>query len=148
MSIMTSLPTFRHAETDADVAATFGVMQQLRAHLRTPEDLVARVAVQRRQGYRLLMLVDADQPVALAGYRLLDNLIYGRFLYVDDLIADAGERGRGHGERLIAALREIARGEQCARLVLDTGLPNVLAQRFYFRVGLLPHGLHFSEALQ
>jgi len=145
---MSMPPTLQHAETDADVAACFGVMQQLRAHLRSPEDLVARVAVQRAQGYRLLALKDGDRPVALAGYRLLDNLIHGRFLYVDDLIADADERGHGHGEKLIDALREIGRREQCAQLVLDTALSNVFAQRFYFRVGLLPRGLHFSGALQ
>lgn len=145
---MTSLLTLQHAETDADVAASFGVMQQLRTHLRAPEDLIARVAIQRGQGYRLLALKDRERPVALAGYRVLDNLIHGRFLYVDDLVTDAGERGRGHGERLIEALREIGRADQCAKLVLDTGLSNAFAQRFYFRVGLLAQGLHFSGALQ
>jgi hypothetical protein len=145
---MTPLLTLQHAETDADVAASFGVMQQLRAHLRSPEELIARVAIQREQGYRLLALKDRERPVALAGYRVHDNLIHGRFLYVDDLVTDAGERGRGHGEQLIKALREIARNQQCAKLVLDTGLSNAFAQRFYFRVGLLAQGLHFSEALQ
>jgi ribosomal protein S18 acetylase RimI-like enzyme len=144
---MTPVLTLQHAETDADVAACFGIMQQLRPHLRTPEELVARIALQRPQGYRLLAIWDGRQPVALAGYRQLDNTIYGRFLYVDDLVTDADERGHGHGERLIEALREIGRGAACTRLVLDTALPNVFAQRFYFRVGLLPHGLHFSGAL-
>lgn len=145
---MTTLLTLQHAETDADVAACFLVMQQLRPHLSKPEELIARVAIQRQQGYRLLALRDGDRPVALAGYRLLDNLIHGRFLYVDDLVTDAGERGHGHGERLIDALRETGRREQCAQLMLDTALSNVFAQRFYFRVGLLPRALHFGGALQ
>lgn len=144
---MASLLTLQHAETDADVAACFGLMQQLRAHLGSPQDLIERVAVQRAQGYRLLTLRDGGAPVALAGYRQLDNLIYGRFLYVDDLVTDAGARGRGHGERLIEALRELGRAQHCAQLVLDTALSNVFAQRFYFRVGLLSRGLHFSGAL-
>jgi len=145
---MTPPPTLQHAETDADLAACFAVMQQLRPHLRSSDDLIARVATQRQQGYRLLMLKDRERPVALAGYRMLDNLIHGRFVYVDDLVTDAGERGRGHGERLVEALREIGRSGRCAKLVLDTGLANALAQRFYFRVGLLAQGLHFSGALQ
>jgi ribosomal protein S18 acetylase RimI-like enzyme len=145
---MTNVLTLQHVETDADVAACFGLMQQLRPHLRTPEELIARVAIQRSQGYRLLAFWDEGRPVALAGYRQLDNLIYGRFLYVDDLVTDAGERGQRHGERLIEAIREIGRREQCEQLVLDTGLSNAFAQRFYFRVGLLARGLHFCGALQ
>ena len=104
--------------------------------------------MQRAQGYRLLAVWDDDTPVALAGYRRIDNLIHGRFIYVDDLITDAAGRGRGHGERLLAELRTLGRAEGCNRLVLDTALANALAQRFYFRCGLLARGLHFSMDLE
>lgn len=71
-------------------------------------------------------------------------MIHGRFLYVDDLVTDAEGRGQRHGERLLQALRELGRAEGCQQLVLDTALANALAQRFYFRSGLLARGLHFS----
>jgi len=35
----------------------------------------------------------------------------------------------------------------CKNFVLDTGLHMALAQRFYFRQGLLARGMHFVEAL-
>lgn len=141
--------TLRHAESETDVAACFCVMQQLRPDLKTERAFLDQVALQRPQGYRLLGLWDEDdRPMALAGYRRLDNMIHGRFLYVDDLITLHGERGRGCGERLIDALRDLGRTQQCARLVLDTALSNALAQRFYFRSGLLALGLHFSMELQ
>lgn len=145
---MTSPLTFDHADTDADVAACFDLMRQLRPQLQSPEELVARVTIQRAQQYRLLVLKDDGRAVALAGYRIVDNLVYGHFLYVDDLVTDSGARGCGHGERLIDALRDIARQHACVRLVLDTGLSNALAQRFYFRVGLLATALHFGDVLQ
>jgi ribosomal protein S18 acetylase RimI-like enzyme len=145
---MSSLLTLQHAQTDAEVAACFDVMQQLRPHLQSPDELVARVTLQRAQGYRLLALKDDERPVALAGYRIADNLVHGHFLYVDDLVTDANARGGGHGEQLIEALREIGREAGCAKLVLDTALSNARAQRFYFRVGLLASGLHFGAALQ
>jgi ribosomal protein S18 acetylase RimI-like enzyme len=140
--------TLSHAETDADISACFDVMRQLRTKLHTPEELVTTVRRQRAQGYRLLALWEDGKPVALAGYRCLDNMIHGRFLYVDDLITDADARGRRHGERLLDELRALGRAETCQRLVLDTALGNVLAQRFYVRVGLLAQGLHFSMDLQ
>ncbi|MEM5387356.1 GNAT family N-acetyltransferase [Paraburkholderia phymatum] len=145
---MTDAPILRHAETDADVMACFGVMQQLRPQLQSSEEWLAHVAVQRAQGYRLLAVWDGTKPVALAGYRRIDNLIHGRFIYVDDLITDEAGRGQGHGERLLGELRALGRADNCNRLVLDTALANARAQRFYFRVGLLARGLHFSMDLQ
>lgn len=140
--------TLAHAETEAALRACFPVMRQLRPQLGSPEELLATVRLQGGQGYRLLAVWDGCQPVALAGYRRLDNLIHGRFLYVDDLVTDAEYRGKGCGERLLDALREQGRTEGCQTLVLDTSLSNALAQRFYFRSGLLAKGLHFCMELQ
>jgi ribosomal protein S18 acetylase RimI-like enzyme len=138
----------RHAETEADVMACFDVMRQLRCQFLTPADFAAKVAIQRAQGYRLLAAWEDGKPVALAGYRHLDNMIHGRFMYVDDLVTDGAGRRRGIGERLLDELRKLGRAERCDRLVLDTALTNELAQRFYGRVGLLARGLHLSMDLQ
>jgi len=141
-------PLLRHAETEAELRACFDVMKQLRPALKDAEALLAAVAVQGPQGYRLLAAWREGRPVALAGYRFLDNLIHGKFVYVDDLIACESSRGEGLGERLLAYLRDLGRAGGCERLVLDTALSNSLAQRFYFRSGLLARGLHFSMDLQ
>jgi len=45
----------RHAESDADLLACFPLMRQLRPHLASPEDFVARVRRQAAEGYRLLV---------------------------------------------------------------------------------------------
>jgi ribosomal protein S18 acetylase RimI-like enzyme len=140
--------SFRHAQSEADVLACFDVMRQLRPGLQSAQELLERVTMQGAQGYRLLAAWQEGQPVALAGYRRVDNLIHGRFIYVDDLITDQAHRGRSYGERLLAELRELARNEHCQRLVLDTALANAYAQRFYFRCGLLASGLHFNMDLQ
>ncbi|WP_431256927.1 GNAT family N-acetyltransferase [Roseateles chitinivorans] len=143
----TTAIAFRHAETLDDLRACHPLMLQLRPQLTGFDAFAGIVERQSAQGYRLLMGCADDTPVALAGYRCLDNLIHGRFLYVDDLVTASSGRGRGIGDRTLAALRRIARDEGCARLVLDTALSNSLAQRFYFRSGLLARGLHFSMDL-
>ena len=56
-------------------------------------------------------------------------------------------RNQRLGERLLDAVRDDARQHGCLQLVLDTG-SNALAQRFYFRQGLLSRGVHFSLSLQ
>src|SRR5262249_9205372 len=127
----------RHAETAAEVAACFPVMAQLRPHLADADELVARIARQCEDGYRLLAAWAAGVPVGLAGYRLAENLIHGRFVYVDDLVTTEPQRGTGIGARLLDAVAEYGREQGCARLVLDTALDNVLAHRFYYRQRLL-----------
>lgn len=136
----------RHAG-EHDVGACFDLMRELRPHLGSREEFVARWRRQAEAGYRILAVWDGGAPLALAGYRPQENLIHGRFLYVDDLVSRSGQRGNGHGARLIAALKEEARAQGCARLVLDTGLDNVLAHRFYYRQGLLARALRFSVEL-
>jgi len=139
--------TTRHAETAAEIAACFPVMVQLRPHLAGAEELVARVTRQREEGYRLLAEWRDGTPVALAGYRFTENLIHGRFVYVDDLVTDGTDRSTGLGARLLSAVAEIAREQGIARLVLDTALDNVLAHRFYYRQGLLARALRFSREI-
>jgi GNAT superfamily N-acetyltransferase len=137
--------TLRGAASDDDVAACFPVMVLLRPHLTSAAELVARVARQRGAGYRILAAWRGGRPIALAGYRFEENLIHGQFLYVDDLVTAEDDRRLGLGGRLLEALAAEARDAGCARLVLDTGLDNVLAHRFYYRQGLLARALRFSR---
>jgi GNAT superfamily N-acetyltransferase len=137
----------KHIESNADLEASFPVMQELRPHLSDRAAYVAQIAQQRTQGYRLLAALCDDVIVGLAGYRLQDNLIYGRFVYVDDLVVTASLHRSGLGARLLQAARQQAITLRCKHFVLDTGLHMALAQRFYFRQGLLARGMHFVEPL-
>jgi ribosomal protein S18 acetylase RimI-like enzyme len=135
----------RHAETDEEIAACFPVMVQLRPHLADAAELVARVGRQHAAGYCILAAWRDGVPVGLAGYRVEDNLIHGRFVYVDDLVTADGDRGQGIGARLLDAVAAEGSRLGCGRLVLDTALDNVLAHRFYYRQGLLARALRFSR---
>ncbi|HGM5582577.1 TPA: GNAT family N-acetyltransferase [Pseudomonas putida] len=136
-----------HAETDAQLHACFAVMCELRPHLADAAAFIDQVRRQTRQNYRLLAAWQGEDAKALAGYRLQENLLYGRFLYVDDLVASVDARSHGLGATLIDALREEACAQGCTHLVLDTALGNALGQRFYYRQGLLARAMHFSQAL-
>ena len=107
-------------------------MRQLRPHL-LEEEFVERVAIQRRQGYQLLAAVVDGEPAAVAGFRVLDNLAWGRFLYVDDLVADEARRSLGYGGLLLDWLVDYCRENGLAELHLDSGVQRFAAHRFYLR---------------
>lgn len=144
---MPSLVDIKHIENIGDLETSFAVMKELRPHLRDRATYAIQVDHQRAQGYRLLAAWSDGAIVGLAGYRLMDNLLYGRFVYVDDLVVTATLQRAGLGERLLQAARQQAVDLHCEHFVLDTGLHMALAQRFYFRQGLLARGMHFVEPL-
>ena len=137
----------RPVETEAEIAACFPAMKELRPHLADAAAFVARVRRQFADGYRLLAAWEGALVVGLAGYRVTENMIRGRFCYVDDLVVLASHRRTGLGALLLDGVAAAARAEGIGFLVLDTGLDNLLGQRFYFRYGMLPAALRFSKPL-
>ncbi|WP_346894190.1 GNAT family N-acetyltransferase [uncultured Roseibium sp.] len=140
-------PEMRYADEEADVLRCFPLMRQLRPHLASEKDFVDRWRRQRDTGYRLIALWRDEVPVALAGFRVQENLVHGVHLYVDDLVTDEAARSGGYGHVLMDRLKQEGRALGLDRLILDTPLTNALGHRFYYREGLLARALRFYVSL-
>ncbi len=140
------MPEVREAFSDAEVAATYPVMRQLRPHL-DEEEYVRRVRRMREEGYRLAIVVEGDDVMYVAGFRVIEFLAHGRFLYVDDLVTDEGARSSGGGKQMLGWLAAEARSAGCEKLQLDSGVQRYTAHRFYFREGMHISSYHFSKTL-
>ena len=132
--------------TDQEINDCFAVMSQLRPHLARA-DFVSLVRTQMQQGYYLAYVEDGGVPVACAGYRYSQNLAWGKFLYVDDLITDEAQRSKGFGKLLLDWLKQQAREHHCAQLELDSGVQRKDAHRFYEREAMPITSYHFSAQL-
>ena len=122
-------------------------MRELRTHLRDEDEFVERVLRQPEQGYRLAFLEAAGEVRAVAGYRVSENLAWGRFLYVDDLVTATADRGTGWGRMLFDWLVAEAHREGCAQLHLDSGVQRFAAHRFYFARRMEISSHHFALPL-
>jgi GNAT superfamily N-acetyltransferase len=123
-------------------------MRELRPHFKSAEKFVQQVLRQQRDGY-LLAFLEADGEVrAVAGYRFLESLFSGKFLYVDDLVTRDRDRSRGFGGALLDWLVEQARAHGCDTLELDSGVQRFDAHRFYLlkRMNISSH--HFRIKIQ
>lgn len=139
----------RLATSDADLAACFPVMVQLRPHLSL-EEFCTRVQRQYQQGYQIAYVHTQDNPAnvkAVAGFRLMEMLAHGPMLYVDDLVTAEGDRSQGHGAALLDWLADYAQSHGCAVLHLDSGVQRSHAHRFYFRHGMTISSFHFQRSL-
>lgn len=136
-----------------DTALAYPAMRALRPEYGDEAAWTQRVdEVQRPEGYRLVGAFEQGrkEAVAVAGFRVLHNLAWGRFLYVDDLSTLAAGRRRGHARRLLAWLEDEARRIGCDELHLDSGVgrERADAHRLYFSTGMRIASYHFARELR
>lgn len=143
--ILPSGIVLRHARGPEELTACFPVIALLRPRLKGVAEWVERASGMAADGYRVLAAWDDNRVVAVAGYRVTENLIHDHFLYVDDLVTAEDERGRGLGAALLRELSVIAVDEYCRCLVLDTAATNENARRFYKREGLIDAVIGFVK---
>lgn len=134
------------ADSDEQISRCFPVMQFLRPHLLDGE-FVATVRRQQNGGYVLAYLEDGGQVLSVAGFRLIENLVSGKLLYVDDLVTLEEHRSRGFGKAIFDWLVERARQEGCAYLELDSGVQRFRAHRFYLTNRMIISAHHFRLKL-
>lgn len=135
------------AKTDEEIMKCFDVMSQLRIHL-DKQSFFDRVKRQYQQGYMLAYVIDKKHIVSVAGFRFMENLFLGKFMYIDDLITDANSRSKGYGDKLIDFLVSYAKTHGCKAVDLDSGVHRFDAHRFYMRKGMIISDHHFSLALE
>lgn len=136
----------RDAASAGELRAAWPVVRQLRPHL-DEDRFVAQALRQIAEGYRATVLYDDGAPRAYAGWRVSEFLVYGRHVYVDDLVTDETMRSRGHGKSLLDWLKTEAKRLDCTRLQLDSGTHRKDAHAFYLREGLRIEAFHFGIAL-
>jgi GNAT superfamily N-acetyltransferase len=122
-------------------------MQELRPHLKADE-FADRIRHQQEAGYRLLYLEDDGEVKCVAGFRLLENLAWGKFLYVDDLVTRNADAGKGYGRAVFEWLLQHARAQGCEQLHLDSGVQRYAAHRFYLGRGMAITSHHFAVKLE
>jgi len=134
------------ASTENAINDCYPVMCQLRPHI-TQAEFLPTVKAQMQNGYHLACVEADGIIVACAGFQYAQNLAWGKFLYVDDLITDDKQRCRGFGKLLMDWLAEQANIQGCAQLHLDSGVQRKDAHRFYAREGMEQTGYHFAVLL-
>ena len=132
------------ALSDAEIAACYPVMRVLRPHI-SEEQFLSQFRTPDSTGYRLAFLQAAEGIVSVAGFHLSENLAWGRFLYVDDLVTLPDYRSKGYGSELLTWLKKYAIEAGCLQLHLDSGIQRKEAHRFYEREGMTLASFHFIE---
>ena len=134
------------AKDDQEILSCYDVMAELRPHIKR-EEFVERVRRQHADsGYQVAYTKDGEVR-AVAGFRISECLAWGKFLYVDDLVAASQDRSHGYGGILFDWLVEYAREAGCNEFHLDSGVQRFAAHRFYLRKRMAIEAHHFGLKL-
>lgn len=133
-------------DTDKDILSTFIVMKSLRANLKR-KTYISSLRTQQKEGFQIVMLAAKDKVKAVSGFRILNNLGRGKFLYVDDLVTKPEDRSKGYGSILFDWLKKYANDNNCKQVVLDSGVQRFGAHKFYLEKGMKIVGHHFAMDL-
>ena len=141
-------PMVKIIKTDADIMATFSTIQQLRPHLTTAEDYLEKInRLQNKYDYHLVALMENNEVMAAAGYRITESLAWGNYFYLDDLITNETSRRKGYAKILWEWLINQAKINDCKQFHLDSGVNRHDAHRFYLKGGLDITCHHFQMTL-
>ena len=135
------------AKSDDEIRNCYPVMAELRPHVK-PDEFLTRVKRQSEAaGYQLAYVVDQEVK-AVAGFRISENLAWGKFLYVDDLVSKNDDRSKGYGGTLFDWLVEHANENNCDQFHLDSGVHRFRAHRFYLMKRMAIESHHFGLKLK
>lgn len=138
----------QRASTKEQIQSCYGVMRQLRPHLTEEQAFLEQVQRQFVEGYHLVYWEDKGDVKALAGFRFLEFLAWGKVLYIDDLITGSDTRRNGYGGKLLKWVIEQGKKAKCNQVHLDSGPGRHDAHRLYLNHGFKIIGHHFALDLQ
>ncbi len=129
-----------------EIAEAWAVMNQLRPSI-DQQTFESRVAAAKENGYRLFVGKQEGRIVGAMGWRIANDLAWGRSLYIDDLVVDENSRSMGIGKNLLSFATDEAVKEKCNNLRLSSGFAREEAHRFYEREGMNKQGFTFIVAI-
>ena len=133
--------------TEDEIANCFEVFLELRPHLKNKEKFTETVLLQMKDGYKIIAIKEGDQIASCAGYRYMQTLSWGKFIYIDDLITQEKSRGKGYGAKLLQYVINEAKNSGCNQVHLDSGHARFDAHKLYLQNGFKITCHHFGLEL-
>lgn len=112
--------SIRELTAEADLRDVFPLVRVLRPRLVDVSTFLDHVRRQSGEGYVLAVGYVGGRPVVVAGYRVGSTLARGPHLFVDDLVTDPAEQGKGHASAMLDWLRGRAVAAGVEKVYLDS----------------------------
>jgi GNAT superfamily N-acetyltransferase len=86
--------------------------------------------------------------MSVAGYRFMEALAWGKFIYIDDLVTHPDARGKGYAAQLLDYVKDLAIEHDLDAVHLDSGPTRLDAHRLYHSKRYFISAHHFQLNLK
>ncbi len=98
-------------------------------------------------GYQTIHLEIENEPVAFAGYRITETLLFGKHLFIDDLFTVEHKRNEGLAQHILKIIKAYAESVDCLSIQLDSGLSRKNTHLFYENNDFTKTAFHFYKKI-
>lgn len=101
--------------------------------------------------YKIFLAEDEGRIVGTFSLLICENIGHHgkKFAILENVVVKSGLRGQGLGRKMLGEALELAKGENCYKLMLSSNIKRQDAHRFYENLGFKQHGISFMvEDLQ
>ncbi len=137
----------RLLQSEDELKAVAPILLQLRPHFDLNE-LIARIKIQQKRGYKLAYLVSGERVLCVAGFVTGYKLAWGKHIYIDDLATDKEHRSSGAGKILMDWFKTYAAENGYKQIHLDSSVLRFHSHKFYLERGFHIVSHHFSIILK
>lgn len=131
-----------------ETTLAFSILVRRYPHIRDMQRFTNWMGQQRTEGYRLLGLFEHGKAnaVAVCGFRILHNLAFGRYLYLDDLATGDGSVDQDVAVELLEELKRIAIELDCTAIhaLAPVSIDNTPSHRLLIKAGFVLSHHYFS----
>lgn len=137
----------RQATSEHEILRTYESMCCLR-QFSNKEDYLLRIKkIFDSDGYKLYFAEYEGNVVSVMGFKICENIGWGRYLYIEDFVTDEKYRSMGYGSEFFDWVVGYAKNAGCDQVRLESATFRNKAHRFYIRKGMDISCFHFSLAL-
>ena len=133
----------RILKSENELQTVARILLQIRPHFDLNE-LIARIKIQQKRGYRLAYVVSGEKVFCAAGFVTGYKLAWGKHIYIDDLAASEEHRSAGAGKILMEWFKTYAKENGYEGIHLDSSVLGFSSHKFYFESGFHIDSHHFS----
>lgn len=113
-----------------DKLSCFFLLQQLVKELEK-KSFYNRLKEKRNRGYKLIILKDKGDIIAVAGIRFYYSYVFGKYLEIEDFVVDKNKRRQGYGSNLFNWIIKYANKNNCNSIQLNSRIKLKEAHKFY-----------------
>lgn len=137
----------REIGTDGEFAAVLELLEDLNDGVASDEGRMRQNWAKMKQYpyYKVFIAEDEDRIVGTFCLLICENIGHDgkKFAILENVVIKSGVRGQGLGRKMLGEALELAKRENCYKLMLSSNSQRQDAHRFYESLGFKRHGISF-----